>query len=235
MGFIHSSYDYKIIRSTDPLWEGCHWMLRDRSHNWTEPTLSVHPLAGPSRDILSMVATATDWPEGVDRIETHRSLEDVIKTMTVVLTHGVKTIHVPPDVAAAVIDVALQIDADQSTREAELRQVMAKMRTQLAGCHLPPQIFDALSPPYLPDAYTKLCNAIKEVSSEAIGIKRETERLASLPVLQDVVKGALSHVKDLHPPNQQGGLAKREATREAELAGVTLDDDVDSPMKVVKP
>jgi len=116
------------------------------------------------------------------------------------LIHGVKTLHVPQDVAAAVIDVALQIDADQSAREAELRQVMAKMRAQLAGCHLPTQIFDALAPPYLPDAYTKLCNAIK----------------------------------DMHPPNPQCSLAKHEATREAELAGVTLDDDVDSPMKVVK-
>lgn len=54
-------------------------------------------------------------------------------------------------------------------------------------------------------------------------------------LLQDVVKAALSHVKDMHPPNQQGGLAKSEAAREAELAGVILDDDVDSPMKVVKP
>jgi len=233
MGFIHS-YEYKTITSTDPQWQGCHWMLRDRSHDWSEPTLTVQPPSGPGRDILSMVATATDWPEGIDRIETHRSLDDIIKTMTVVLTHGVKTIHVPPDVAAAVIDVALQIDADQSAREAELRQVMAKMRAQLAGCHLPPQIFDALAPPYLPDAYTKLCQAIKEVASEAVAIKRETERLASLPVLQGVVLSALSHVNALHPPNQQGGLAKRDAAREAELAGVTLDDDIDFPMKVVK-
>lgn len=189
MGFLNR----KTYTSTSPDHVGYSWTLEDRAHDWTSPVIQVFNGTSGYSDVLTERPEC--WPDGVEWVCELRSIEDVIKVVSSIKIHGVL---IPADVSTAMLDEAYKIQADLIKRQADLREVIMRMRSQLAGYNVPQILHHWLSPPYEPDVVTRVCQAVRVVSDEVIQIQYEVDRLASLPHLKDAVAEALNGLKDLN-------------------------------------
>lgn len=192
MGFSN----HKTYTSSNPNHAGYSWVLEDRAHDWTSPVIQV--FNGKAGYSVLLKEKPSYWPDGIEWISELSSIEDVIKTLEIIKIHDVKQAHLPSDVSSAMLDEAYKIQADLIKRQSDLREVIMKMRAQLAGYTVPQILHHWLSPPYEPDVVTRVCQAVRVVSDEVIQIQYEVDRLASLPHLKDAVAEALNGLKDLN-------------------------------------